>query len=208
MSQQSDIEICNIGLSFLGEGRIDSFTEPGVAQQCGLVYPVMRDVALEAAVWRWSKRRRALAQLATNPRPESWAYAYAKPAGALRIVWVQDAAVMRTAPRQPYEIEGDTIYSDVAAAQCLYTELVTDPTAWSHTFRLALSWAVAVALAMSITQQRDRAQMAAAEADAWLDRALAVDVDDEDHEEDGGTVSWLNAAGFAPDVADNYGRRR
>jgi len=95
----SDVDICNLALSFLGDAAIVQSISPpdGSAQSshCSRFYPVARDAVLEMHAWGFATRRIALAQV-SNPTITSsdpngtWRYAYAEPAGLVNYLALLD----------------------------------------------------------------------------------------------------------------------
>lgn len=86
----SDIDICNLALSHLGnEANIASFDELSVeAENCKRYYPIVRGVVQEAMDWSWNTRRVSLALLGTTP-PAEWNLVYAVPADCLVMLSIQ-----------------------------------------------------------------------------------------------------------------------
>lgn len=86
----SDIDICNLALSHLGnEANIASFDELSVeAENCKRYYPIVRGMVQESMDWSWNTRRVALALLDTTP-PAEWNLVYALPSDCLRMLSIQ-----------------------------------------------------------------------------------------------------------------------
>lgn len=86
----SDVDICNLALSFLGDdANVSSISPPEGSQQsehCARFYPIARDGLLQMHNWNWASRRVALSQ--TTPTVVQWQYAYALPADLMTIVSV------------------------------------------------------------------------------------------------------------------------
>tara|TARA_R110000787_G_C13443394_1_gene446756 strand:- start:36958 stop:37608 length:651 start_codon:yes stop_codon:yes gene_type:complete len=80
----SVIDICNLALSNLRAGSINSLTESSLqAQQCSLKYPVVRDFLLRSHAWQFAHKIVPLAELADDVF--NWAYVYQYPTDCLRI---------------------------------------------------------------------------------------------------------------------------
>ena len=80
----SEVEICNMALSNIRAGSINSFNESSLqAQQCKLKYPYMRDMLLSDAPWNFAHRIDALALLTDDLF--NWVYAYQYPSDCLYI---------------------------------------------------------------------------------------------------------------------------
>jgi hypothetical protein len=94
----SDVDICNLALSNLGDPAIVQSINPpdGSAQSshCSRFYPIARDSLLDQHAWSFCTTRSPLALAASNPTINAlnpngvWAYAYAVPAGALQCLAV------------------------------------------------------------------------------------------------------------------------
>lgn len=200
----SKVQICNRGLStYLGEGRINSFTEDTpAAVQCSLHYDDTLQVLIQSHHWIFAKGRKVLAQL-TNDRPDEWAYKYAVPSDAQVIQWVNDAAsaamlsAQNTDPTAPYEPFGQFIYTNAATASCEYTQLVTDTTLFPAHFKKALSAAIAGNVAMPITEDTKRAQFAMQQASEALDEAICIDENQSPPKLHSTVPSWMSDRGIS-----------
>ncbi|MDD3884558.1 MAG: hypothetical protein PHW66_06435 [Gallionella sp.] len=86
----SDIEICNLALSHLGDTATVASLDPPEgspqASHCAQFYPIARDSLLEMHAWGFATKRIQLAQLGSG-WPE-WTYAYAKPNDTVNILAV------------------------------------------------------------------------------------------------------------------------
>lgn len=169
----NDVEICNLALAHLGDtGTIASIAPPEnsiQAMHCARFYPVARDALLEMHPWSFATRRVALTPLSvTNAQ---WRYVYSKPNLMLRALavippdaWndytvpVMDGEGGVTTPAsgsyvpQPYSLEtlsnGElVICTNVENAVLRYIVAVVDPTRFSPTFTICLSWFLASMLA-------------------------------------------------------------
>jgi hypothetical protein len=81
----SAVEICNMALSHIRAGSINSLAENSVqAQQCRLLYPTCRNMVLENAPWGFARSIRELALL-SSVKIFNYAYAYQYPSDAMRI---------------------------------------------------------------------------------------------------------------------------
>lgn len=151
----SEVDICNLSLSHLGDRATVASIDPpegsAQAEHCARFYPIARDSLLEMARPGFATKRTSLAALADVP--DSWAFAYTKPADAVLILGVM--APEQTddfAEPSPFVCEVDTngdevIYSSVEQAQVRYIARVEDTTRFSPLFTIALSWHLASMLA-------------------------------------------------------------
>lgn len=147
----SVVDLCNIGLSHLGNARRVAAIDPpdGTAEAdfCATFYPIARDELLESADWSFARARAALALLATNDS-EVWTYAYAKPSDCIvpRRITTGDASQFEQ-DSEDFDSEGDVIYSNKENAVLLYTRLITDTTKYSPSFQVSLGYLLASYLA-------------------------------------------------------------
>lgn len=145
----SDVDICNLALSHLGdEAGVVAIEPPDGTQQaayCGTYYPMARDVLLEAHPWPFAVKRATLAEI-TNVLDSDWGYAYTLPTGCMRPL----AALLPGVGEQllgndtdngshPYIVEAAdngslVLYTNVETAQLRYIAKVTDPAKWSPSF--------------------------------------------------------------------------
>lgn len=80
----SEVEICNLALSHIRAGSINSLTESSIqAQQCELKYPVLRDQMLQDAPWQFNRSLKPLALLTDTLF--NWIYVYQYPTDCLFI---------------------------------------------------------------------------------------------------------------------------
>ena len=150
----SEIEICNLALSHLGDTATVASIDPpegsAQAEHCARFYPLARDALLELHNWKFATRRARLAQLAVESW--SWSFAYGKPANALKILAVLPYGATSDADGHDFEIECSDegtalILSNTEDASVRYIALVTDTSTFSPLFTMALSWQLASMLA-------------------------------------------------------------
>jgi hypothetical protein len=80
----SEVELCNLALSNIRAGSINSLTEASIqAQQCKLKYPFVRNRMLADTVWGFNHKVKALA-LSIEDIPQ-WGYAYKYPVDCLKV---------------------------------------------------------------------------------------------------------------------------
>lgn len=170
----SDVEICNMALSQIGAGSINSLTEPSIeAQQCKLYFTTLRNQMLTGANWGFATDIKILAL--TENTLFDWVYVYQYPSDCLKIqeaiadyatvdnntVGLQARFRLYDEQHQPeieepkyqvYNIDGDkVIASNYENLRIKYTKQVTDPNLMTDDFRLALSNLIASRIAVAIT---------------------------------------------------------
>lgn len=202
----SVIEICNLALSNIRAGSINSLTEGSAqAQQCSLKYPILRDRILSEIPWQFNRKIVALALSTTEIF--NWAYAYVYPTDCLRIERIIGAqeellnadadVVSRRIDSQllpikdfrqqiPYEVFN---FSDVKLIGANEVELridylakVEDPNLFSVDFILALSHLLAAELAIPLIGAETGRQLRQDSLQlykSYLDAALANDINDQ-----------------------------
>ncbi len=80
----SEVEICNIALGNIRSSSINSLQEPSLAaQNCKLLYPVVRDKCLSALSWGFNHSIRPLSVVEVDIF--TWAHTYNYPNDCLRI---------------------------------------------------------------------------------------------------------------------------
>lgn len=170
----SEIEICNLALSNIRAGSINSFTEGSIqAQLCKLKYSILRDRCLREIPWQFNHKIRALAPVTTEIF--NWVYAYSYPVDCLKIhrlvgafeelpsgsanvaSRLLDSRVipLKDLRRQiPYEVfnfdDSKVIGSDQPELRIDFASKVTDPNLFSDDFIMALSHLLASELAIPI----------------------------------------------------------
>ncbi len=150
----SEIDICNLALSHLGDTATVASIDPpegsAQAEYCARFYPMARDALLEIYHWRFATRRATLPLLTADSW--DWAFAYGKPADALKLLSVLPAGASSDDEGAEFDVESDAtgatvILTDEAGASIKYIALVTDTTIFPPLFVMALSWQLASMLA-------------------------------------------------------------
>lgn len=170
----SEIEVCNLALSNIRAGSINSFNENSLqAQLCKLKYPILRDRCLREIPWQFSRKLRALSPVVTEIF--NWSYAYSYPVDCLKIhrlvgeyeevpsgtndhvsrlldSRVQSSTDLRK--QIPYEVFNFDNTKVIGANQpnlrIDFASKVTDPNLFSDDFILALSHLLASELAIPV----------------------------------------------------------
>jgi hypothetical protein len=204
----SEVEICNLGLSNIRAGSINSLTEGSLqAQQCKLKYPILRDRLLKEA-WGFNHKIRALAVSTTEIF--NWAVAYQYPTDCLKINRLvgaheelanADADVVSrlldsqllpirdTQPVIPYEIFN---FSDAKLIGCNESDLridyaakITDPNLFSEDFIMAFSHLLSSELAIPLIGAEVGRQLRSDSLQMYreyLNAAVADDMNEGDYE--------------------------
>lgn len=150
----SEVDVCNLALARLGDNATVASIDPpegsAQAEHCARFYAIARDSLLEMHAWKFATRRVQLAKL-TVPSWD-WSFAYAEPAGTLKLLGVLSATASNDDETQPYEVESDTngtaiILTNQEDASLRFVARVTDTTKFSPLFVDALAWLLASYLA-------------------------------------------------------------
>lgn len=204
----SEVEICNIGLSNIRAGSINSFSESSLqSQQCKLKYPILRDRVLKES-WGFNNKIRTLAVSTTEIF--NWSTAYQYPNDCLKInrlvgAYEQlsntDASVVSRLldsqllpirgrqPNIPYEVfnfdDAKLIGANEADLRISYTAKIIDPNLFSDDFIMALSHLISSELAIPLigaevgrSLRSDSLQMYK----EYLNAAIADDLNEGDNE--------------------------
>lgn len=168
----SVVEICNLALSNIRAGSINSLDENSLqAQVCKLKYPFMLDRCLTELPWTFNRKIRVLSVLTTEIF--NWAYAYQYPSDCLkihRLIGAQEEIANATVisrivdsellslndirNQTPYEVfnfdNNKVIGANESNLRVDYVSKINDPNLFSADFSLALSHLLASELAVPI----------------------------------------------------------
>ncbi len=160
----SDIDICNLALSHIGDPADISAIEPPdgsvQAEHCARFYPIARDQLLASHPWGFATKRIVGAVLSTSELPASWGYAYAFPNPCLAVtdVFLPDA----TDDLAPQNFIGETlqdgtrvIFTNAGNAVLRYVVPITDTTKFSALFITAFARLLASYLAGPIIKGKE-----------------------------------------------------
>lgn len=150
----SEIEICNLALSYLGQAPITNLLSPQNAteQLCAINYPFSRDAILESHDWSFAVARLAL----TTPDPSTpnWGfnYQFQLPTDVLRVIWCGDNQNEKEYAQFDWRVEQRFIVTDANPVWIRYVRKVTDTTQYSPLFVQALACRLAMEMCVSITE--------------------------------------------------------
>ena len=89
----TEVDICNIALTNLGEPKVVSLTENSErARLCNLRYPDVRDAVLRSHPWNCAMKRAQLTRTTSTPA-FGYLYEYSLPADLLRVIGTHDSLV-------------------------------------------------------------------------------------------------------------------
>lgn len=200
----SAVEICNLALSNIRAGSINSLTEASVqAQQCNLKYPIMRDRCLRELPWQFNRKIKALATVETEIH--GWPVAYQYPVDCLKIrrLMTQYEATTNSMDDRahrhrvipdlesaiPYEVfnfdDDKTIGANQTELRIDYSAKVTNTDLYSDDFVLALSHLLSAELAIPIVGAelgRSLRDDSLSMYKSYMANAMATDQNDQYHE--------------------------
>ena len=150
----SEINICNLALSSLGQGPITSITSPSnnTEQLCSLHYPICRDSVLEAANWTFANARATLdSPLVTAP---NWGFTnqFELPTDCMRVIWAGRTTNEKAYDNFDWRVEGNQLLSNEAVIYIRYIKYVTDPSKFSPLFVSALAARMAMEMCIQVTE--------------------------------------------------------
>ena len=151
------IDICNMALSFLNSGRINSLDDASTAAKlCKINYDHLRQRLLRMYPWGFAEKMAKLAQLETQGVGYAYAYAYPGDCLLLRFVFDEDHAADYEEERQDFRVchlgeAGQVILTDVAMAYAAYTADIRPTGTFSAEFVDALAHILASVIAMPLT---------------------------------------------------------
>lgn len=150
MTAISDVLICNLALTYLGEETIENLSEDSVnARLCNVLYEQTRDFVLTDSIWNFAQKRAVLAELSEDPvwTEDQMSVVYQKPTDCLKINFVN-------IPSAIFKIERDKILSNTSGLKIKYTERITDPTLFFPKFVECFAAKLAADLAYPVTSKR------------------------------------------------------
>lgn len=141
----SEVSICNLALTRIGEQPITSLDESSLrARLCARFFPLVRDAELRDHNWNACIKRVKLTQDVTAQ--PGFAFAYALPADYVFLLEIIGA------PEQaPYKIENGYLLTDLTEASIRYVFKSTNTQGWDALFVDVLAWRLAKDLAIPIT---------------------------------------------------------
>jgi len=157
MAVKTDIDVCNAGLSKLGQFSIDGFDDTtDLAAICSRIYPIVRDSLLSRHEWRFATIMRQLARDADETPKVKYGYAYRLPADLID----GPNAVYEAGGRNPvkdFQLVGQFIYTDLETVVIEYRARAAE-NIWPAWFEDLVVEATAAALAMPVTETLNKAQ--------------------------------------------------
>lgn len=151
----SEVQICNIALSNIRAGSINSLNEGSLqAQVCKLKYDILRDRCLREIPWQFNHKIEPLAPVTTELF--NWGSAYSYPNDCLKIRRLISSTEGVSVDRRqiPYEVfnvdDRRVIGSNQSNLLVEFAAKVTDPNLFSDDFMMALAHLLSSELAVPI----------------------------------------------------------
>jgi len=149
----SQVGICNMALTRLGQQRITSLSQSSLeAQFCSLYYEQTKDELLTSHEWSFAVERKVLAAVSGDNFTE-YSYKYSLPTDYLRVI-TQISSDDYTDLEDAYRIEGKYLLSDLSHNYIKYIKHITQdndlPTLFVEPFYLRL----ATKLNLKLTQDQ------------------------------------------------------
>lgn len=174
----SDVSICNLALTHIGQKTISSLTESSEpARKCLLLSGPSRDAVLRAHNWVFATKIEALAEI-SGEKILGWEYLYKQPTKCLLVRKIYNEETMSDVESQEFkELLSPSNQKAVAArispAFAEFTVQVTDPNLFDSMFVWALSYKLAAELAQPLTADKDLSARMEAKFMAEIERAKA-----------------------------------
>lgn len=163
-------DICNIALSSIGQGRIDSIDEDSeAARQCKLYYELTRKNLLSSFRWGFAERSEKLALVDTSVPKWEFAYAVPKKCLVVRQLYNKNGSMIEMDEStkddnyHEYQISlmnesQRIIMADIENAWMDYTADITNAELFDASFAEALAHKLASHIAMPLSGSQNMAQ--------------------------------------------------
>jgi len=183
----SEVQICNLALSKLGEEPIISLTEDSKSgRACNLIYADTRDNLLRSHPWNFATVRQSLALLTTTPAYE-FNYEYQLPVNCLKVLKMDPEGNDIT-----FKVEGRKLLTDEKPVNILYIARIVDPSQFDSLFIEVLSAKLASELAVTLTESINLADFLNQKYEIALSSARGMDAQ-ECTPENIIATSWINS---------------
>ena len=153
---QTEVEICNMALSRLGETNITSLTDTTKeAQQCELFFDQTRDEVLRDYDWNFAMGRVEVSPLSGDTF-SPFEYKYQLPNDCLKVICPIDIASESYQDlREDFLVEGRMLLTNLTPCAIRYTKKITNPTYYDSLFVECLALKLASKIAFNLTGDRN-----------------------------------------------------
>lgn len=198
----SEIDICNLALSHLGDDAavvsIDPPEGSAQAENCARFYPMARDMLLESHAWAHATRTENLTPAANTSA--DWQFAHVLPNDCLRPLRLTPSSMMDRESRFEFDTETDAsgnliLLSNVEDAKLKFIYRATNTDKFPPLAVMAISYLLASMLAGPIIKGDAGAQMSRAMYASYLEarsRAVLSDANKSETEFNH-APSWIEA---------------
>lgn len=152
VNANTEVSICSLALSYLGEGPLIALDNTTAEGQIALLhYPRQRNALLAAHPWNFAITRITLSESATTPN-HHYDNAFQLPSDCLRVLEMDD--------EDYYEWEVENIdgvryiVTDATTCKIKYISAVTNTALFSESFAQLLALRLAVSMAIPITRSK------------------------------------------------------
>lgn len=166
--------ICNLALSMLGIpmiARLDDGSKQ--AQQCALLFPVIRDRVLRDHTWGFAAAGDELQQLAEESFDPAFPIVCSLPTDFIRVIRLTDY--------DEYRVNGRKILVKSLPNRLIYVRRIEDASMFDATFAEAMQYLLASEIAMSNTRDASLAQYYRQMYEARLAIARSIDSQENIH---------------------------
>lgn len=164
----SEVDICNMGLSRIGEDPIISLTEDSkAARNCNLIYSDVRDSVLREHPWNFAVKRVELALLLTTPEFE-FDFEHQLPSDCIRVMKTDDDLT-------PFRIEGSKLLSNNSSVKIEYIARISDTTQFDTLFTDAFADRLGADLAFNLSDNNALSQFMFQRAKDKIKQARSMD---------------------------------
>jgi hypothetical protein len=151
----NDTQICNLALSYLGQGQITNLLTPTTAteQLCALNFAPVRDAVLESQDWAFAMARATL-NTPSIPAPDwGMAHAFNLPNDALRVIWAgNNQNENQYNAGFDWRIENGQLVCGANPVWIRYIRRVEDASKFSPLFVQAFAMRLAVEMCIATTE--------------------------------------------------------
>jgi len=141
----TEIDICNIALSFLGASPITSLSGADKRSiSCNTWYAITRDNLLRSHPWNFAIKRAVLVEDVSSPA-FGYAHQFVLPVDFLRVYKLDYSDI-------EYKLESNLLLTNDDAVNLIYIAQVTDTTKFDAMFTYVLSLQLAYNMAYNIVQ--------------------------------------------------------
>lgn len=194
----SEVQIARLALQHIGDRfDITSLTEASPeAEQVNLVFADVRDMVLREHPWKFARKYVSPAEL-SGTAPANWAYMYAYPSDAMRVIRIVNPLGDDKPPIR-FEVARNAddlkvLLTNESEPTFEYTQRIIDPQQFDPQFVIALSYRLAQYIAIPITGDRQIMADMKQLADTELGKARSSDANEGFEIPRPSEAEWINA---------------